>query len=66
MKADGFAELMRVSVELIKFGVIAGLDTASRVYPTCGTLENAELGQARVQVQSIFLRKDGTAGQARG
>jgi hypothetical protein len=53
------------------FSVIAGLDTVSRIYPTYGTLKNAELGQARVQVQStIFARAlceaDGPAGQARG
>src|ERR1700686_1517600 len=44
-----------------------GLDTVSRIYPTYGTLRNAELGQARVQVQSILLTRapckdDGPAG----
>ena len=34
--------------------VIAGLDTASRVSPTCGAQLNAEIGQARVPMQSIL------------
>src|SRR5258706_16710 len=34
---------------------MAGLDTASRVYPTCGTHMIAELGQARVPLPSTTL-----------
>ena len=33
--------------------VIAGLDTASRVYPTCSVYSVSELGLARVLMQSM-------------
>ena len=34
--------------------VIAGLDPASRVYPTCSAYPSSELGQARVLMQSTM------------
>src|SRR5262249_27084334 len=57
--------LLRGEAESACYAVIAGLDTASRIYPTCGEFA-VQLGQARVAVQSILLRIDGPPGQARG
>src|SRR5262245_11135487 len=45
--------------------VMAGLDTASRVYSTCGA-QYWELGRARVPVPSIILRRRSMRGSSPG
>src|SRR3990170_4660697 len=52
---QGRTQIARAALRPLMHFVMAGLVTASRVYPTCGIL-NTELGQARVPLPSRFNR----------